>query len=202
MGGKLNNEDNHLPYHENTPSHKNAHSDKYRHSDEFQEEYYMHPIADKLIQITEHVISATTTSPTPPPLQCDLFHGGVKVCSLHGIWDGVLHPEPNAFPLNLTMTQRTPLTYLTNNLLSAGYGAFKLFLAYLWPRDNEKDRAAFNTFLLYLLEKNRAGVVEVDNGTKMYLLPPCDTTYCVYGTKSKGSLYVVVVGGKKGVKIQ
>src|SRR5271163_2030284 len=95
MGEKLNNKDNYLPYYKNTPLHKNAHLDKYRHSlgdDEFQ-------IADKLIQITEHVISATTTSPTPPPLQCDLFCGGVKVCSLHGIWDGVLHPEHNSFPL-------------------------------------------------------------------------------------------------------
>ena len=38
-------------------------------------------------------------------------------------------------------------------------------------------------------------MVSVDDGrkAKLYLLPPCDGTYAVYGAKGKGSLYVLVV---------
>ena len=62
--------------------------------------HYAHPIADKLIQIARHVISTVNTTPLSPPLlQCDLFRGEVKICCLRGIWDDVLHPEPDSFVL-------------------------------------------------------------------------------------------------------
>lgn len=160
--------------------------------EELEGDDYGHPIADKLIQIAEHVISSI--SPTllhSSLLQCDLFRGEAKVCSLQGAWDDVLRSDSFLVPNILHVTQRTPLSALS---ALSPYGS-RPSLVYMWPKDN-KDRPAFNEFLLYLFEKSRAGVVEVDNRTKMYLLPPCDITYHMYGTKSKGSLYVLVVEHK------
>eukprot|EP00026_Physarum_polycephalum_P018478 Phypoly_transcript_20082.p1 GENE.Phypoly_transcript_20082~~Phypoly_transcript_20082.p1 ORF type:complete len:140 (+),score=10.86 Phypoly_transcript_20082:271-690(+) len=102
-------------------------------------------------------------------------------------------------PPILHVTQRTPLSYLlTTNIMGewSGGGKGGHSLVYLWPKDSIVDRPAFNSFLLYLFEKNCAGVVEIDHASKMYLMPPCDATYQMYGSKSKGSLYVLVATDK------
>eukprot|EP00026_Physarum_polycephalum_P015297 Phypoly_transcript_15940.p1 GENE.Phypoly_transcript_15940~~Phypoly_transcript_15940.p1 ORF type:complete len:199 (+),score=41.83 Phypoly_transcript_15940:3-599(+) len=184
----------------NNPKERNEHADLHSppHEEDLEDDFYahaVHPIEDKLLRIAEHVISSTTSTPLPT-LQCELFRGETRVCNLQGVYDDVFRPDPDYFTLPpiLHVTQRTPLSYLlTTNIMGewSGGGKGGHSLVYLWPKDSIVDRPAFNSFLLYLFEKNCAGVVEIDHASKMYLMPPCDATYQMYGSKSKGSLMVL-----------
>ncbi|KAG8050536.1 hypothetical protein GUJ93_ZPchr0009g2360 [Zizania palustris] len=112
--------------------------------------------------------------------------GGSPVCRARclPIRKGVEIPLPNV----VNCSARTGL-----DMLAKHYGDASGFDIVFFLPDSEDDFVSYTEFLRYLGSKSRAGVVKVDAGTTLFLVPPSDFLRNVLQVDGPERLYGVVL---------
>ncbi|XP_058094237.1 flowering time control protein FPA-like isoform X2 [Magnolia sinica] len=112
--------------------------------------------------------------------------GGTPVCHARCVPIG--KGIDSQLPEVVNCSARTGLDMLTKHYAEAsGFD-----IVYFLP-DSEEDFASYTEFLHYLGTKNRAGVVKLDDGTTLFLVPPSDFLTQVLNTSCSERLYGLVL---------
>ncbi|THU65021.1 hypothetical protein C4D60_Mb01t32750 [Musa balbisiana] len=112
--------------------------------------------------------------------------GGTHVCYARciPIGKGIDSPLPDV----VNCSARTGL-----DMLSKHYDEAISFDIVFFLPDSEEDFASYTDFLRYLGLKNRAGVVKLEDGTTLFLVPPSEFLTKVLGVSGPERLYGVVL---------
>uniref|UniRef100_A0ACD5XZT7 Uncharacterized protein n=2 Tax=Avena sativa TaxID=4498 RepID=A0ACD5XZT7_AVESA len=112
--------------------------------------------------------------------------GGSPVCRARclPIRNGIKIPLPDV----VNCSARTGL-----DMLAKHYGDASGFDIVFFLPDSEDDFVSYTEFLRYLGSKSRAGVVKVDSGTTLFLVPPSDFLTNVLQVDGPERLYGVVL---------